>query len=57
MRYGAPIDPGAYGVRRKQELIDEVRRRIAELAGLDVGGGGGEQGSGPPGEEDEAATD
>ena len=27
--YGAPIDPAAYGLRRKRELIAEVRRRIA----------------------------
>ncbi len=35
--YGAPIDPAAYGLRRKRELIGEVRRRIAEPAGLRVG--------------------
>lgn len=38
VRYGAPIDIAAYGVRRKKELIAEVRARIAELAGLDAGG-------------------
>jgi 1-acyl-sn-glycerol-3-phosphate acyltransferase len=32
--YGAPIDCAAYGVRRKGELIHEVRRRVAEMAGL-----------------------
>lgn len=32
--YGSPIDSAAYGVRRKRELIAEVRRRVAELAGL-----------------------
>ena len=32
--YGAPIDPAAYGLRRKAELTREVRARIAELAGL-----------------------
>jgi 1-acyl-sn-glycerol-3-phosphate acyltransferase len=37
VRYGTPIDISAYGVRRKKELIAEVRARIAELAGLDVG--------------------
>lgn len=37
VRYGAPIDVAAYGVRRKKELIAEVRARIAELAGLEVG--------------------
>ncbi len=34
--YGPPIDPAAYGLRRKGELTEEVRRRIAELAGLSV---------------------
>lgn len=32
--YGAPIDPAAYGLRRKAELTHDVRARIAELAGL-----------------------
>lgn len=32
--FGAPLDPAAYGVRRKNELIAEVRRRIAGMAGL-----------------------
>lgn len=32
--FGAPIDPAEYGIRRKGELAAEVRRRIAELAGL-----------------------
>jgi 1-acyl-sn-glycerol-3-phosphate acyltransferase len=35
--YGAPIDPSAYGMRRKRELIAEVRRSIAGPAGLRVG--------------------
>ncbi len=35
--YGTPIDTASYGVRRKKELIEEVRRRVAELAGLAVG--------------------
>ena len=35
--YGAPIDPSTYGLRRKKELIAEVRRRIAGPAGLQVG--------------------
>jgi 1-acyl-sn-glycerol-3-phosphate acyltransferase len=35
--YGAPIDPAAYGLRRKKELVEEVRRRIAGPAGLRVG--------------------
>jgi len=38
VRYGTPIDIAAYGVRRKKELIAEVRARIAELAGLEAGG-------------------
>ena len=37
VRYGKPIDIAAYGVRRKKELIAEVRARIAELAGLEEG--------------------
>jgi 1-acyl-sn-glycerol-3-phosphate acyltransferase len=32
--YGTPIDVAAYGVRRKRELIAEVRRQVADLAGL-----------------------
>jgi 1-acyl-sn-glycerol-3-phosphate acyltransferase len=35
--YGAPIDTAAYGLRRKRELTAEVRRRIAEPAGLRAG--------------------
>ena len=35
--YGTPIDTAAYGLRRKRELIAEVRRRIAGPAGLDAG--------------------
>ncbi|HEY9422999.1 MAG TPA: lysophospholipid acyltransferase family protein [Thermoanaerobaculia bacterium] len=34
--YGAPIDPAAYGLRRKGELTEEVRLRIKELAGLSL---------------------
>ncbi len=37
VRFGAPIDVTRYGIRRKQELIAEVRRQLAELAGLGVG--------------------
>jgi 1-acyl-sn-glycerol-3-phosphate acyltransferase len=37
VRYGAPLDPTAYGLRRKRELTAEVRQRIAELAGVEVG--------------------
>jgi 1-acyl-sn-glycerol-3-phosphate acyltransferase len=32
--YGAPIQPGDYGLRRKRELMDAVQRQVAELAGL-----------------------
>ncbi len=32
--YGAPIDCAAYGVRRVRELTEEVRRQVAEMAGL-----------------------
>jgi 1-acyl-sn-glycerol-3-phosphate acyltransferase len=35
--YGAPIDPAEYGLKRKGELAAEVRRRIAELAGVSAG--------------------
>jgi 1-acyl-sn-glycerol-3-phosphate acyltransferase len=35
--YGAPIDPATYGLRRKKELVAEVRQRIAGPAGLWVG--------------------
>lgn len=34
IRYGAPLDPKDYGLRRKDELIAEVRRQIAELAAI-----------------------
>ena len=34
VRYGAPIEPAEFGVRRKGELMEEVRRRVTELAGL-----------------------
>jgi 1-acyl-sn-glycerol-3-phosphate acyltransferase len=36
VRYGAPLAAADYGLRRKAELIEEVRRRIAELADLAV---------------------
>lgn len=32
IHYGEPIDPTEYGVRRRTELIAEVRQRVAELA-------------------------
>lgn len=34
--YGAPIAVADYGIRRKGELNAEVRRRIAELAGIEL---------------------
>lgn len=34
VRYGTPLDPAAFGVRRKGELVEEVRRQVAELSGL-----------------------
>jgi 1-acyl-sn-glycerol-3-phosphate acyltransferase len=36
VRYGAPISAAEYGIRRKRELVAEVRRRVAELAGLEL---------------------
>jgi len=30
--YGEPIDAAAYGVRRKKELMEEVRARVLELS-------------------------
>ena len=34
--YGAPIDCAAFGVRRVRELIEEVQRQVAEMAGLEL---------------------
>lgn len=34
--YGTPIDCAAYGVRRVRELTEEVRRQVAEMAGLEL---------------------
>ncbi|MFY9821626.1 MAG: lysophospholipid acyltransferase family protein [Thermoanaerobaculia bacterium] len=34
--YGAPIQPAGYGLRRKGELMAEVRRQVAALAGLEL---------------------
>ncbi|HEX3557528.1 MAG TPA: lysophospholipid acyltransferase family protein [Thermoanaerobaculia bacterium] len=34
--YGAPIQTAEYGLRRKRELMDEVRRQVAALAGLEL---------------------
>jgi 1-acyl-sn-glycerol-3-phosphate acyltransferase len=38
VRFGSPIAVADYGIRRKRELIAEVRRRLAELAGVAAGG-------------------
>jgi 1-acyl-sn-glycerol-3-phosphate acyltransferase len=40
VRYGAPISAVDYGIRRKGELIGEVRRQISGLAGLEPDGPG-----------------
>jgi 1-acyl-sn-glycerol-3-phosphate acyltransferase len=45
LRYGAPIDPAGFGVRRKGELVEEVRRRVGELAGMGLAA---DRGLGPP---------
>lgn len=37
VRFGPPIATAEYGLRRKSELLAEVRRRIAELAGVEEG--------------------
>lgn len=34
--YGAPLSAADYGIRRKAELVAEVRRRVASLAGLEL---------------------
>jgi 1-acyl-sn-glycerol-3-phosphate acyltransferase len=36
VRYGAPIDVAAYGLRRRGDLVADVRRRIAELAEIEL---------------------
>jgi 1-acyl-sn-glycerol-3-phosphate acyltransferase len=36
VRYGAPLRPADYGLRRKGELIAEVRRQVASMAGLEL---------------------
>lgn len=38
--YGEPIRAADFGLRRKSELMSEVERRVAELAGLRWTGGG-----------------
>jgi 1-acyl-sn-glycerol-3-phosphate acyltransferase len=40
VQYGAPIVAADYGIRRKGELIGEVRRQISGLAGLEPDGPG-----------------
>ena len=37
VRFGPPIQVAEFGIRRKRELIAEVRRRLAELAGMSPG--------------------
>lgn len=37
VRFGEPIDVAQFGVRRKRELIAEVRRQLAGLAGVSPG--------------------
>jgi 1-acyl-sn-glycerol-3-phosphate acyltransferase len=37
VRFGEPIPAADFGIRRKRELIAEVRRRLAELAGMSPG--------------------
>ncbi len=37
VRFGDPIQVADFGIRRKRELIAEVRRRLAELAGMSPG--------------------
>jgi 1-acyl-sn-glycerol-3-phosphate acyltransferase len=37
--YGSPIQPADYGLRRKRELMDEVRGQVAKLAGLELASG------------------
>jgi 1-acyl-sn-glycerol-3-phosphate acyltransferase len=32
LSFGAPIDPADYGIRRREELVEAVRQRIAELS-------------------------
>lgn len=36
VRYGAPIEVAHYGIRRKSELIAELRRQVAELSGTEL---------------------
>jgi hypothetical protein len=44
--YGAPIQAADYGLRRKRELIEDVRRQVAELAGLELPVAAGSEGTG-----------
>jgi 1-acyl-sn-glycerol-3-phosphate acyltransferase len=43
VRFGSPIPAAEFGIRRKRELIAEVRRSLAELAGMGQGGEGEEE--------------
>jgi 1-acyl-sn-glycerol-3-phosphate acyltransferase len=46
VRFGSPIEVADFGIRRKRELIAEVRRQLAEMAGLSAGEEGGGGGAG-----------
>jgi 1-acyl-sn-glycerol-3-phosphate acyltransferase len=37
VRYGAPIDPGEYGLAGKAALVERVRGEVARLAGVGAG--------------------
>ncbi len=34
IHFGSVVDPAQFGIRRRQELVDEVRERISVLAGM-----------------------
>ncbi|MDP9122619.1 MAG: 1-acyl-sn-glycerol-3-phosphate acyltransferase [Acidobacteriota bacterium] len=46
VRYGGPVRVADYGLRRKRELVSDVRRRVAELAGLELVDGDGDGATG-----------
>jgi 1-acyl-sn-glycerol-3-phosphate acyltransferase len=48
VRYGEPIEVSEYGLRRRGELVEVVRRRVAELAGLDPEAGCDPEAAGAP---------
>lgn len=39
VRYGAPVAPQERSVRQRRELVEDMRRRIGELAGAELGDG------------------